>query len=709
MSLRFPTYAKIDVKEGIISLADGDVDGFSDGSAMVRFNSAGTFDAYNDTAYDCDTCNIPWVAGDWYFIEMDVNVQTQLYSVDITPCGDSPQTLITDAVFRKKGGDLTHRAIWGGTGTTIDQSTTTWTPGACVPVTCDDLGYVCGTGYSDTCGDTIDCNVPSGTCTGGCGDCGGSDVCLSGGTCCTPNADCNGGASECGAAAPAGCEGETQDCDTPGCTGDDVCLTDFTCGPAPSHPTVATVGITDYWCPRWASLKTDTSSDLTIGTNGVGEYYDVSNATVRLDGNNAVARCVRSRSKNDTRYRSTGGTYGHVWENVEVGSVEPTCTGKMNDFSSADAQTMRRFYVESTCVDTYYGPSGVLLVDSYIDNGTNHQYPSDSHSDGFQSTGGCGPAWFVNNTMLGADGCDYGDCDSCSSHPSGLCTNAMIFYQGRHSPTNISCYRKVQSLVMSGNYFKGGMYALRWSNNNGHIRNTGFWNNVFADGQFRYNYTRVEYLSGANLTTTPVAETGDYCFETFNNTLDPGGANLTTQQPNEFEDTYEEVTPYSQCGQLEPIPVTIISGESLSDTSCTEGQAACDNIDIVVTSVTTNEPARADDVRSGGCVECLLNGASPGGSFRWRYSCGGSAANADAAPCTTQAGRCNGYQVGDEGADLWYAYPDCDGNSSCTMTDVCDFQSEADGAYTVKVYAEAGPGAAYRPSDHKELTFTVDP
>ena len=166
------------------------------------------------------------------------------------------------------------------------------------------------------------------------------------------------------------------------------------------------------------------------------------------------------------------------------------------------------------------------------------------------------------------------------------------------------------------------------------------------------------------------------------------------------------------CVGLEPVPIVTIPDASLSATSCTQGQTACDNIDITVTGpVTTNEGSRAQTTDPNDPDGSKIwHASSPGGSFRWRYSCGGSPANTEAAPCTTQADRCNVYQVGDEGADLWYKYPDCNGASSCTMTDVCDFSDEnSPGTHTVKVYVEAGPGAAFRPSSHREITFTVNP
>jgi hypothetical protein len=151
------------------------------------------------------------------------------------------------------------------------------------------------------------------------------------------------------------------------------------------------------------------------------------------------------------------------------------------------------------------------------------------------------------------------------------------------------------------------------------------------------------------------------------------------------------------CNVSDP-PVVTLSSVTASPSSCTQGTSACNDVDLSA-SLTTNYN---------------------GGSKRWRYNCGGSAANTmntgtqASPPCsrtTTKSAPRNDHCVGgyqDNKADLWYDYPDCDGLSSCTFTDVCDMVSETAGTYKMKVYAESGPGAGIRPSGHAEITFTVN-
>jgi hypothetical protein len=189
----------------------------------------------------------------------------------------------------------------------------------------------------------------------------------------------------------------------------------------------------------------------------------------------------------------------------------------------------------------------------------------------------------------------------------------------------------------------------------------------------------------------PSPNGSEICVEAAGNTQTNGD---TAQITAECEFGQDEVFAPGSCVDLEPIPVTAISDFQLSTTNCDTANPACNGITLSA-KVSTNEGPRSLDYSN-----------PPGGSFRWRYNCGGSPSNTDAAPCATQASRCSGYE--DNGADLWYHYPDCDGLSSCTMTGVCDYQQESQGTFTAKIYAEAGPGAGYRPSGHDEATFTVN-
>ena len=182
----------------------------------------------------------------------------------------------------------------------------------------------------------------------------------------------------------------------------------------------------------------------------------------------------------------------------------------------------------------------------------------------------------------------------------------------------------------------------------------------------------------------------EICVEAAGNTQTNGD---TAQITAECQFDTGEVFAPGSCVDLEPIPVTAISNFQLSTTNCNPSDPACNGITLSA-DVSTNEGPRSLDYSN-----------PPGGSFRWRYSCGGTTAQT-LSPDPCAAGHClGGYQ--DSKADLWYDYPACNGRSSCTMTGVCDYDAETAGTYTAKVYAEAGPGAGYRPSGHDEATFTV--
>ena len=476
----------------------------------------------------------------------------------------------------------------------------------------------------------------------------------------------------------------------------------MSCQSGRAFPSASITGITDYWCPRWDTLKRDVTSDVLLtDINQVQEYYDVTGDGNRIEFrvNGGTARCIRVTSQHGHRLRmqfDDGHYYGGLTEDVHLRGQPNMCSGNMASMG-ADALTLRRALFKPTCRDDMQG-SGIFMRDSFLDLRDASYELSLAHTDGVQTTGGCGPLFLVHNTILAEDGANYGG--ACANTSAGICTNATFFVQGRWSlPT--ACYRKVQSYVVADNFLSGGIYTNRWSNNNGPILNTQFVDNVFEDGRYRYGYCS-HATSGYQQTTSPRPETTEFCFEYEHNETDLGVALQTVEADCLPSNAYSG---RGSCTNIQPIPVTLVEVRSMSAESCTQGEAACDDIDITAT-VSTNEGARA---RATGATDpdtgTLLRSSSPGGSFRWRYSCGGSPANTSASPCDT-AGRCSGYE--DNGADLWYHYPDCNGQASCTFTDICDFQSESAARYMIKIYAEAGPGAAFRPSDHDAVPFTVN-
>jgi hypothetical protein len=385
--------------------------------------------------------------------------------------------------------------------------------------------------------------------------------------------------------------------------------------------------------------------------------------------------------------RSNGHDWGGLVEDTRLtAGTAGGASAEMLSISSSGG-TVRRLQMWTGSKDMFIG-TAVLMQDSYFDLINNQFESPSSHSDGVQVSGGCGPHWYVHNTML-TDPVKEG------SGPGQVASNASIFLKGRWS--NTVC-PSIYSAVVQNNYLAGGIITARMhSDSAGRIINSRWVDNVWDDD----NHTPKGSSCRQNIANYSVVQRPDpnpsgnqLCFEYDNNTNEAG----TPMESIESDCKSGNMLGRDQCLDIEPIPTTTISNFTVGTTSCTQGQAACNNITLSA-NVSTTEGPRARGTTNGD----LYDGPSPGGSFRWRYSCGGSPGNTAAQPCAE--GHCSGYE--DNGADLWYHYPDCNGQSSCTMTGVCDYQAEGQGTYTAKIYAEAGPGAAFRPSDHDEATFTV--
>jgi hypothetical protein len=193
---------------------------------------------------------------------------------------------------------------------------------------------------------------------------------------------------------------------------------------------------------------------------------------------------------------------------------------------------------------------------------------------------------------------------------------------------------------------------------------------------------------------------GAPCFEFDNNRWMEGAPTAGPTTPlTDFTEGAIIASPWSgtdpdgTCAVTAAPTMTITTHTLPESSSCTEGNAACNDINVYAESSYVLPDGAPDE--------------------RWRYNCGGSSSNImddgteSDTPCTR--GHCSegtsGYQ--DNAADLWYDYPSCDDASTCTFTDVCDFQAESAGDKVVKVYVEAGPSKMVRPSTHSEITFTV--
>jgi hypothetical protein len=631
---------------GLVAIGGQDLDEFSDAAILVRFASDGVMDARDGAVYDRDIV-FPYEPGTWYSIAVQVDITTGTYDVEVGRCGEPRQTLIAGASFRANATIKDQLTTWGGWSSKsakLELATPAWVAsGSCAAATCQSLGHECGQA-SDGCGDNLSC-----------GSCGGDEACVSG-----------------------------------------ICVDTSTPPPSvvpPSNfgdfPTRATTGITDYWCPRWDTLKSGATGTVSItGVDQEIDYLHVTGDTgqVVFKANGGVARCVFVESKMTSNHngfrlimnRGQGNYYGGLVEDTRISAGTGGSSDGLMWASFNDANTAKRFQIYTTSIDSNEGTAG-LIVDSYIDL-LDNEYGGggDPHADAFQLAGGCGPHWFVHNSILGS--ADFGD--------DGFVTSGIL-YMARWANTICPDQR---SYVVQNNYLYGGIATSRWSDqavNPYPTPNTRFIDNVFGHQSWRNeacDHNRVDRYSPNN------------CFEYDNNWTD---ADIPLEQV-EGECKQSTAVGRGQCegvlgidGGIQPIPVTTISNFQLSGASCTQGQTACNNITLSA-NVTTNEGPRAQGTGYGR----LFSSSSPGGSFRWRYSCGGSSTNILSPDPSTKS-----YQDG--GADLWYDYDACDGLSNCTITAACDYQAEGAGTYTAKIYAEAGPGAAFRPSDHKELTFTV--
>ena len=74
-------------------------------AAIVRFNTTGTIDAYNGSAYATST--IPFSAGVTYHFRMVINVPAKTFSAYVTPAGGSELTIGTSYDVDRSGAPAT--------------------------------------------------------------------------------------------------------------------------------------------------------------------------------------------------------------------------------------------------------------------------------------------------------------------------------------------------------------------------------------------------------------------------------------------------------------------------------------------------------------------------------------------------------------------------------------------------------------------------
>ncbi len=85
--------------DGVVGLSSAPGSSYSSFAAMVRFNSNGTIDARDGSAYAA-TANIAYTPGTSYHFRLAINVPAGIYSAYVTPKGGTEQTLAVNCTFR---------------------------------------------------------------------------------------------------------------------------------------------------------------------------------------------------------------------------------------------------------------------------------------------------------------------------------------------------------------------------------------------------------------------------------------------------------------------------------------------------------------------------------------------------------------------------------------------------------------------------------
>jgi hypothetical protein len=399
------------------------------------------------------------------------------------------------------------------------------------------------------------------------------------------------------------------------------------------------------------------------------EYYETASES-NLNENN-VLRCTRFNVAHNpgdsSMIQCDSALGGAVDDLIEDSYVFLTDINRAYDSSISvlgdNGCSYRRVWAMMGCDGSKI--DGGLMRDVWIDEraawtggrSDNKSYCNDSdpHHDGTQITGSnVGALWWVDSRIEGLWKYE---------------TSAILWGGGPFG-----------DVTVQNTWLQGGNYTVYPEANwNGNFR---FINNRVVDNSWNFGF-----WNGENPSSPCKEWGGNYYMD---------GADTATQNEGMDHFTLGSAIPAptggwsapgSCSGGLTPIPTMTVATLTLPErSSCDSGDSLCNDINI----------------------QALATGVTPYAASpneRWRYSCGGSPTNISANPCP--GGCLGGYQDG--GADLWYDYPACNGQASCTFTDVCDFSGEGAGTYTVKVYVESGPGTHVRASGHDEITFTVNP
>lgn len=465
--------------------------------------------------------------------------------------------------------------------------------------------------------------------------------------------------------------------------------------PSASVPSATTTGITAEWCPRWSELKKSTTG-RTITTPGTVIEYEEINGQLDIRAPDVSVRCARITQVSDPydngliHCRSSNGcTGGLLVEDTFVSGADPNRRYGALLTCVSDECSVRRSHVVRGCDTSKF--EGGMVRDSFWDDqsGGELNFPNQrspaywdycpdaaAHGDAQQVHGNMpAPAWWYGNRIEG---------------PWRYATSAFIFGGGDH-----------RDITIDSNYIQGGGYTIYLHNTSPPPSWVRVTNNTFAtdswiqkppdswegnvfnitgsigchemkkDGQWTNRLTEPDVTRGND---TIVDET----YGAQSSAKNIGACNASIANASERARADNGQYPRSPWTGISPMPVWDVSGMTASTTSCTKGSTACKGIDL-----------SANASGNGDTVSPPFTTGSP----RWRYNCGGSAAN--------RAG------LHPQGADLWYWQAACNGKTSCSIADACDFSAEPAGTYRIRMYSESGPGSGVRASDHAEIIFTV--
>lgn len=102
-----------DIMDGVVGFLDGIASGYSSNSCIVRLNSSGKIDAYNDAGYAAEN-ELTYHAGMTYHVRMEVDAVNMTYSVFVTEQGGSEIMIADNYKFRRKVSHLDHWSMVAG-------------------------------------------------------------------------------------------------------------------------------------------------------------------------------------------------------------------------------------------------------------------------------------------------------------------------------------------------------------------------------------------------------------------------------------------------------------------------------------------------------------------------------------------------------------------------------------------------------------------